>query len=95
MMILFDVVKLATPGVIVGMILTVAFMRLNSQNMGIPQPGRVALLHRRRGDRRARRRSGQSRAGTARSVDAADDRHAIAVDQSVGAYVRVASSLRT
>jgi hypothetical protein len=36
MMILFDVVKLATPGVIVGMILTVAFMRLNSQNMGIP-----------------------------------------------------------
>jgi predicted permease len=35
-MILFDVVKLATPGVIVGMILTVAFMRLNSENMGIP-----------------------------------------------------------
>jgi predicted permease len=35
-MILFDVVKLATPGVIVGMLLTVAFMRLNSENMGIP-----------------------------------------------------------
>ncbi len=35
-MILFDVVKLATPGVIVGVLLTVAFMRLNSANMGIP-----------------------------------------------------------
>lgn len=35
-MILFDVAKLATPGVIVGMIITVAFMRLNSENMGIP-----------------------------------------------------------
>lgn len=35
-MILFDVVKLALPGVVVGMILTVAFMRINSENMGIP-----------------------------------------------------------
>lgn len=35
-MILFDVVKLATPGVLVGLILTVALMRLNSENMGIP-----------------------------------------------------------
>jgi hypothetical protein len=35
-MILFDVVKLATPGVIVGLLLTVALMRINSENMGIP-----------------------------------------------------------
>jgi predicted permease len=35
-MILFDVVKLATPGVIGGVILTVAFTRLNSENLGIP-----------------------------------------------------------
>lgn len=35
-MVLFDVVRLATPGVIVGMLLTVALMRINSENMGIP-----------------------------------------------------------
>ena len=35
-MILFDVVRLATPGLIVGVLLTVALMRLNSENMGIP-----------------------------------------------------------
>ena len=35
-MILFDVVKLTTPGVVVGLVLTVALMRLNAQNMGIP-----------------------------------------------------------
>jgi predicted permease len=35
-MILFDVVKLATPGVFVGMILTAALIRLNGENMGIP-----------------------------------------------------------
>lgn len=34
-MILFDVVKLVTPGVSVGLILTAAVMRLNAQNMGI------------------------------------------------------------
>jgi ABC-type lipoprotein release transport system permease subunit len=34
-MILFDVVKLVTPGVGVGLILTAAVMRLNAQNMGI------------------------------------------------------------
>src|SRR5262245_58560198 len=35
-MILFDVVKLTTPGVTVGVILTAAFIRLNGENMGIP-----------------------------------------------------------
>jgi len=34
-MILFDVVKLVTPGVIVGLILTAALNRLNAENMGI------------------------------------------------------------
>jgi hypothetical protein len=34
-MILFDVVKLVTPGVVVGLILTVALNRLNAENMGI------------------------------------------------------------
>jgi len=35
-MILFDVVKLVTPGVFVGMILTAVLIRLNGENMGIP-----------------------------------------------------------
>jgi putative ABC transport system permease protein len=35
-MVLFDVVKLVTPGVIVGLILTAVFVRLNGDNMGIP-----------------------------------------------------------
>jgi len=35
-MILFDVVKLVTPGCVVGMILTAALIRLNGENMGIP-----------------------------------------------------------
>lgn len=35
-MVLFDVVKLVTPGVGVGLVLTAALMRLNSENMGIP-----------------------------------------------------------
>jgi predicted permease len=35
-MVLFDVVKLVTPGVIVGMVLTLALNRLNAENMGIP-----------------------------------------------------------
>jgi predicted permease len=35
-MILWDVVKLSAPGVVVGLILTVALMRLNAENMGIP-----------------------------------------------------------
>ncbi len=34
-MILFDVVKLVTPGVAVGLILTAALIRLNGENMGI------------------------------------------------------------
>ena len=34
-MILFDVVKLVTPGVVVGVILTAALNRLNAENMGI------------------------------------------------------------
>jgi hypothetical protein len=35
-MILFDVVKLATPGVVVGLVLTAVLVRLNGENMGIP-----------------------------------------------------------
>ena len=35
-MILFDVVKLVMPGVVVGLILTAALVRLNGDNMGIP-----------------------------------------------------------
>ena len=35
-MIVFDVVKLAMPGVGVGRILTAALIRLNGDNMGIP-----------------------------------------------------------
>ena len=35
-MILFDVVKLVTPGVAVGLVLTAALVRLNGENMGIP-----------------------------------------------------------
>jgi predicted permease len=35
-MILFDVVKLVTPGVAVGLVITAAFFRLNGANMGIP-----------------------------------------------------------
>ncbi len=35
-MVLFDVVKLVLPGVVVGVILTVAFTRINGDNMGIP-----------------------------------------------------------
>jgi ABC-type lipoprotein release transport system permease subunit len=34
-MILFDVVKLVTPGVVVGLVLTAALNRLNAENMGI------------------------------------------------------------
>jgi predicted permease len=35
-MILFDVVKLVSPGVALGLLLTVAFMKINADNMGIP-----------------------------------------------------------
>jgi ABC-type antimicrobial peptide transport system permease subunit len=35
-MILFDVVRLATPGVAVGLVLTAVLVRLNGENMGIP-----------------------------------------------------------
>jgi hypothetical protein len=35
-MILFDVVKLAMPGVAVGLVLTAALVRINGENMGIP-----------------------------------------------------------
>jgi ABC-type antimicrobial peptide transport system permease subunit len=35
-MILFDVVRLVTPGVAVGVVLTMALIRLNGENMGIP-----------------------------------------------------------
>jgi len=35
-MVLFDVVKLVLPGVVVGVILTAALIRLNGEKMGIP-----------------------------------------------------------
>jgi putative ABC transport system permease protein len=35
-MVLFDVVKLATPGVAVGLVITAVLIRLNGANMGIP-----------------------------------------------------------
>ncbi len=35
-MVLFDVVKLVLPGVVVGVLLTAAFIRLNGERMGIP-----------------------------------------------------------
>jgi ABC-type antimicrobial peptide transport system permease subunit len=35
-MILFDVVKLVSPGVAVGLVITAALIRLNGENMGIP-----------------------------------------------------------
>ena len=35
-MILFDVVKLVTPGVAIGLVITVDLVRLNAENMGIP-----------------------------------------------------------
>jgi len=35
-LVLFDVVKLVLPGVVVGLILTAAFIRLNGEKMGIP-----------------------------------------------------------
>jgi hypothetical protein len=35
-MVLFDVVKLVMPGVVVGLMLTAAFIRLNGEKMGIP-----------------------------------------------------------
>jgi len=35
-MILFDVVKLAAPGVAVGLVLTAVLVRVNGENMGIP-----------------------------------------------------------
>ena len=35
-MILFDVVKLVMPGIAVGLVLTAALIRVNSENMGIP-----------------------------------------------------------
>jgi ABC-type lipoprotein release transport system permease subunit len=34
-MILFDVVKLVTPGVAAGLVITAALVRLNGENMGI------------------------------------------------------------
>jgi ABC-type antimicrobial peptide transport system permease subunit len=35
-MVLFDVVKLVLPGVVVGVVLTFALIRLNGENMGVP-----------------------------------------------------------
>ena len=44
-MILFDVVKLVTPGVAVGIVLTVALNRLNAENMGISLSGVEPLAY--------------------------------------------------
>jgi predicted permease len=44
-MILFDVVKLVTPGVAIGLVLTVALNRLNAENMGIPLSGVEPLAY--------------------------------------------------
>jgi hypothetical protein len=38
-MIVFDVVKIVTPGIGVGLVLTAALVRLNGENMGIPLSG--------------------------------------------------------
>ena len=38
-MILFDVVKIVTPGIGIGLLLTAALIRLNGENMGIPLSG--------------------------------------------------------
>lgn len=38
-MVLFDVVKLVVPGVVLGLMLTVALMRINAENMGISLSG--------------------------------------------------------
>ena len=44
-MILFDVVKLVTPGVGIGVILTAALVRINGHNMGIPLSGVESLAY--------------------------------------------------
>ena len=72
-MILFDVVKLTTPGVAVGLVLTAALVRLNGENMGISLSSRgAARLRRRRRDCDARRGPRQPRPGTPRRVGPAD-----------------------
>jgi ABC-type antimicrobial peptide transport system permease subunit len=43
-MVLFDVVKLALPGLLVGLILTAGFIRLNGENMGTRSAGGVRVL---------------------------------------------------
>jgi hypothetical protein len=76
-MVLFDVVKLVMPGVVIGVILTAALVRLNGENMGIPlsnvEP--VAYVARRR-DRSARRGAGQPRPCAPRRIGPADGGHA-------------------
>jgi predicted permease len=44
-MILFDVVKITTPGVGVGLLLAAAFIRLNGENLGIPLSGVERLAY--------------------------------------------------
>jgi hypothetical protein len=43
-MVLVDVVKLVLPGVVVGVILTAAFIRVNAENVGIPLSNVVTRL---------------------------------------------------
>ena len=79
-MILFDVVKLVTPGVAVGLVLTAALIRLNGENMGIPLSNveplayvvGAAIARTRRGPR-------QPRPCTPRRVGPADGGHAIGI----------------
>jgi ABC-type antimicrobial peptide transport system permease subunit len=43
--VVFDVVKLVLPGIGVGLVLTVALVRLNGENMGIPLSGVEPLAY--------------------------------------------------
>ena len=77
-MIICDVVKLVLPGIVVGVVLTIALNRLNAENMGIPLSNAgAARLRRRRRDRRARRGPRQPRPCPPRRVGAADGRDAV------------------
>jgi ABC-type antimicrobial peptide transport system permease subunit len=44
-MVIFDVVKLVSPGVVVGMVLTVILNRLNAENMGVSLSGLEPLAY--------------------------------------------------
>ena len=80
-MVLFDVVKLVLPGVVVGLILTAAFIRLNGENMGIPLSNVEYLSYcRRRRGCRARRGRREPRSGPPRRLSPTDGRHALGIE---------------